>query len=96
MEEIRQGNKKCRGAWCVLLHELGPGIARLFGSFFLYVSTFFGVERGGLVVLVFLIYIPYLHCTSGMVGITSYMVGDSAVAPASSCRSGLPDLGLVF
>lgn len=37
---------------------------------FLFVSTFFGVERGGLVVLVFLIYIPYLHCTSGMVGIT--------------------------
>lgn len=25
-----------------------------------------------------------------------YMVGDSAVAPASSCRSGLPDFGLVF
>lgn len=64
--------------------------------FFSFVSTFFGVERGGLVVLVFLIYIPYLYCTSGMVGITSYMVGDSAVAPASSCRSGLPDLGLVF
>lgn len=64
MEKIRQGNKKCRGAWCVLLHELGPGIARsLVWFFFSFVSTFFGVERGGLVVLVFLIYIPDLTST---------------------------------
>lgn len=69
-KKIRQGNKKCRGAWCVLLHELGPGIARsLVWFFFFMFPPFFGVERGGLVVLVFLIYIPYLHCTSGMVGV---------------------------
>lgn len=65
--------------------------------FFFFVSTFLGVQRGGLVVFgVFDIHtLPPLY-TSGMVGITSYMVGDSAVAPASSCHSGLPDLGLVF
>lgn len=92
-KKIRQGNKKCRGAWCVLLHELGPGIARLFGSFF-YVSTFFGVERGGIGgFVVFDIHtLPPLYLRYGRY----YMVGDSAVAPASSCRSGLPDLGLVF
>lgn len=69
-KKIRQGNKKCRGAWCVLLHELGPGIARLFGSFFFVVSTFFGVERGGIGGFgVFDIHTSYLHCTSGMVGV---------------------------
>lgn len=61
---------------------------------FFYVSTFFGVERGGIGGFgVFDIHtLPPLYLRYGRY----YMVGDSAVAPASSCRSGLPDFGLVF
>lgn len=62
--------------------------------FFPFVSTFFGVERGGIGGFgVFDIHtLPPLYLRYGRY----YMVGDSAVAPASSCRSGLPDFGLVF
>lgn len=78
----------------MLLHELGPGIARLFGSFFLLFPPFLVWSGVGLVVFgVFDIHtLPPLYLRYGRY----YMVGDSAVAPASSCRSGLPDLGLVF
>lgn len=71
MEKIRQGNKNVaeHGACCCT--NLALGSLACLVLFFLYVSTFFGVERGGIGwFLVFLIYIPDLHCTSGMVGIT--------------------------
>lgn len=61
---------------------------------FLFVSTLFVWSGVGLVVFgVFDIHtLPPLYLRYGRY----YMVGDSAVAPASSCRSGLPDFGLVF
>lgn len=62
--------------------------------FFSFVSTLFVWSGVGLVVFgVFDIHtLPPLYLRYGRY----YMVGDSAVAPASSCRSGLPDFGLVF
>lgn len=70
-------------------------LARLFGSFSFLCFHLFLVWSGvGLVVFgVFDIHtLPPLYLRYGRY----YMVGDSAVAPASSCRSGLPDFGLVF
>lgn len=71
MEKIRQGNKNVaeHGACCCTNLALGS-LARLFGSFSFMFPPFLVWSGVGLVVLVFLIYIPYLHCTSGMVGIT--------------------------
>lgn len=79
----------------MLLHELGRGIARSLVWFFFFMFPPFLVWSGvGLVVFgVFDIHtLPPLYLRYGRY----YMVGDSAVAPASSCRSGLPDFGLVF
>lgn len=61
---------------------------------FLFVSTLFVWSGVGWWFGVFDIYLtlPPLYLRYGRY----YMVGDSAVAPASSCRSGLPDFGLVF
>lgn len=60
---------------------------------FLFVSTLFVWSGVGWWVGVFDIHtLPPLYLRYGRY----YMVGDSAVAPASSCRSGLPDFGLVF
>lgn len=94
MEKIRQGNKKCRGAWCVLLHELGPGIARslVWFFFFLFPPFLCGAGPVGGFGVFDIHTLPPLYLRYGRY----YMVGDSAVAPASSCRSGLPDFGLVF
>lgn len=94
-KKIRQGNKNVaeHGACCCTNLALGS-LARLFGSFFLLFPPFLVWSGVGLVVFgVFDIHtLPPLYLRYGRY----YMVGDSAVAPASSCRSGLPDFGLVF
>lgn len=93
-KKIRQGNKKCRGAWCVLLHELGPRIARslVWFFFFLFPPFLCGAGWDGGFGVFDIHTLPPLYLRYGR----CCMVGDSAVAPASSCRSGLPDFGLVF
>lgn len=94
MEKIRQGNKNVaeHGACCCTNLALGS-LARLFGSFSFCFHLFWcGAGWVGGFGVFDIHTLPPLYLRYGRY----YMVGDSAVAPASSCRSGLPDFGLVF